>query len=128
MLAYLVFAALPVAAPAPTFPATPPDVAGPFREADWRGARRARMIGGGELRLLRSGREVYVAVLGATRGYPSLCVGNAQRVEILHASAALGILENVRTDGVGARFGVTRRSPSLTRRTSLRAANLTRPS
>ena len=90
MLAYLVFAALQAATPPRAFPATPPDVAGPFRETDWRGARRERMVGGGELRLLRSGREVYIAVLGATRGYPSLCVGDAQRVEVLHASAALG--------------------------------------
>ena len=100
MLPYLVFAAISVATTTPARSPAAPDVAGSFREADWRGARRARMVGGGELRLLRSGKDVYVAVLGATRGYPSLCVGNAQRVEILHASAALGTATYVRIGGV----------------------------
>ncbi|MEI7037839.1 hypothetical protein [Fulvimonas yonginensis] len=94
---YLMLAATAAAGTTPV--AAPPDVAAPYREADWRGARRVALAGGGELRLLRSGKDVYVAVHGPARGYPSLCVGGPGRVDILHASAALGTVSYLHAGG-----------------------------
>ncbi len=71
-------------------PRAPPTIDGLIGPKEWSGARRERLIGGGEVLLLRQGDDLYVAVIGAKRGFPSLCVGDLERVEILHASAALG--------------------------------------
>lgn len=84
--------ALSLAAAVPASRGPVPDITRTLREADWRDARREPMVGGGEVRLLRSGDDLYVAVTGPARGYPSLCVGDGRRVEILHASAALGVV------------------------------------
>lgn len=82
--------ALPICLAAGTASAATPTIDGVAKPGEWADARRANLVGGGEVWLLRAGNELYVAVKGSGTGFPSLCVGNADRVEILHASAALG--------------------------------------
>jgi hypothetical protein len=70
---------------------SPPTIDGVIGPKEWSGARRENLIGGGEALLIREAADLYVAVIGARPGYPtSLCVGDVQRVAVLHASAALG--------------------------------------
>lgn len=80
-------------------PAAPPTIDGVVGPQEWSGARRETLSGGGELLLLRAGGDLYVAVTGTGTGYPSLCVGDAGHVEVLHASAALGSVSYARTNG-----------------------------
>jgi hypothetical protein len=77
-----------------------PTIDGLIDPKEWSGARREHLIGngGGELLLLRADADLYVAVTGAGPGYPSLCVGDAERVEVMHASAALGSVSYARTN------------------------------
>jgi len=51
---------------------------------------RHALVGGGEALVRRSGDRVFVRVRGEKAGFASLCMGDQGRVEILHASAALG--------------------------------------
>jgi hypothetical protein len=78
---------------------TPPTIDGIITREEWAGARHEPLIGGGEVLLLRAGSDLYVAVSGTRPGYPSLCVGDAAHVEVLHASAALGTVSYTRTSG-----------------------------
>ena len=57
---------------------------------EWSGARHIALDAGGEAWVLQKGDELWVAMKGAKNGFPTLCVGNSKRVELLHASAALG--------------------------------------
>lgn len=70
--------------------AATPTIDGIAKPGEWADARHEQLVGGGEVWLLRAGNDLYVAVEGSGTGFPSLCVGDADRVEILHASAALG--------------------------------------
>lgn len=76
---------------------SPPTIDGVLGPKEWSGALREKLIGGGEVLLLRAPADLYVAVVGPKRGYPSLCVGDFERVEVLHASAALGSVAYTRT-------------------------------
>lgn len=67
-----------------------PRVDGTLQKGEWSNASRFRMDDGGEIWVLRDRTELFVAVRGTDRGYPSLCIGRPGHVEILHASAALG--------------------------------------
>lgn len=71
---------------------TPPLLDGVLGTDEWRapGVRRETMEGGGEVWLRRDGDRLFVAVKSVKRGIASLCTGNKDQVEILHASAALG--------------------------------------
>jgi hypothetical protein len=71
-------------------PRSVPTIDGVVRAAEWSGASRDGLTGGGEVLRLRVRDELYVAVKGKSPGIASLCVGNARRVAVLHASAALG--------------------------------------
>jgi hypothetical protein len=53
------------------FSPAPPTIDGVIELNEWSGARRERLIGGGEVLLLRDGSDLYVAVIGAKQGYPS---------------------------------------------------------
>ena len=68
----------------------PPVIDGVIGPNEWAGARRERLTHGSEVLLLRLGQQLYVGVVGSARGYPSLCIGDFEQTEILHASAALG--------------------------------------
>lgn len=70
--------------------ASSPTIDGNIDQQEWASAERHALSGGGELLLLKSGGELYVAVRGGTRGLASLCIGDKEQVEVLHASAALG--------------------------------------
>ncbi len=74
-----------------------PTVDGVIEPKEWAGARREKLTDGGDVLLLRAGADLYVAVIGLRRGYPSLCVGDFEHVEVLHASAALGSVSYTRT-------------------------------
>lgn len=67
-----------------------PVIDGVVGEAEWQGAQREPMEGGGEVLLLRRGDTLFVALLPKDKGTASLCLGDANRVSVLHASAALG--------------------------------------
>jgi hypothetical protein len=76
---------------------SPPTIDGVIGPKEWSSAQREKLTGGGEVLLLRAGADLYVAVIGAKPGYPSLCVGDFRHVEVLHASAALGSVSYTRT-------------------------------
>lgn len=90
-------ALLAVFASAVAAASTPPVVDGDIAPEEWSGARRETLVGGGEVLVLRAGSDLYVAVKGAGNGFPSLCVGDANRVDVMHASAALGTVTYKRT-------------------------------
>ncbi len=92
--------ALLAAAALATTPKAPPVVVdGMVGKTEWASAKREKLTGGGEVRLLRSGSTLYVAVEGPATGFPTLCVANGDRIKILHASAALGEVVYTRRDG-----------------------------
>jgi hypothetical protein len=67
-----------------------PTVDGKIDDGEWAGATTHRLEGGGDLRLLKRGDFLYVAVHGAATGLASLCAAKGDTVRILHASAAIG--------------------------------------
>lgn len=75
-----------------------PQIDGVIGVTEWSGARHEALVGDGELLLLRKNNYLYVAVIGADSGLVSLCTGDLERVEILHASAALGSVSYTRTN------------------------------
>lgn len=95
--------ALIAGAAAAAAPVRTPTVDGVLEPGEWSGARREPLSGGGEVLWLRSGDDLYVAVLGPRRGFPTLCIGDAERVEVLHASAALGTVAYTRRGATWAR-------------------------
>ncbi len=76
----------------------PPTVDGVIGPKEWSGARREKLTDGGEVFLLRARADLYIAVIGMRSGYPSLCVGDLEHVQVLHASAALGSVSYTRTN------------------------------
>lgn len=70
--------------------ADPPRIDGVLTPEEWRSARREALTGGGEVLLVSAGDWLYVGVRGEGRGIASLCLAAGDRVDILHASAALG--------------------------------------
>jgi hypothetical protein len=81
------------------FGASPPLIDGLLDEEEWKSAPRQKLSGGGELRMLRVGDDLYLAVSAANPGIASFCIADGNRVEILHASAALGTAVYERGDG-----------------------------
>jgi hypothetical protein len=67
--------------------------------AEWSGARREGASPGGlQVRLQHDGAALYIAIASPSDGFTSLCLGSADSVRILHASAALGAIEYRRVD------------------------------
>jgi hypothetical protein len=83
----------------PAFGASTPRIDGVLDEEEWKGARREKLAGGGELRILRQGDDIFVALSAAHPGIASFCLADGDHVEILHASAALGTAVYKRDDG-----------------------------
>ena len=73
-----------------------PQLDGAIGADEWKGAQQHALKGGGEVLLLQREKVLYVAVRGEKRGIASLCVGDGNRVSVLHASAALGTAEYAR--------------------------------
>ena len=67
-----------------------PKIDGVIDEKEWAGAQRYPLTGGGDVLLLEQDEVLYVGVRGEKTGLASLCVGDGDRVSILHSSAALG--------------------------------------
>jgi hypothetical protein len=90
---------------------------GRLSPAEWNGAFRARMTDGSEVLLKHDGNYLYLAVRGASEGFPSLCVAQADTIHLLHASAALASAAYVRsgaTWSLARKFGAfALRSPDL---------------
>ncbi len=86
----------PTAGPLPTGPTLeaplgePPDIDGVLSPGEWQGARREELAGGGELWLLQDGEYLYLGIRAKEFGAGSICVDRGDRIEVLHASAALG--------------------------------------
>lgn len=86
----LCLAVLLHAAAAACFPDDAPRLDGVVTPGEYVGARRAELVGGGEVLVRVREGTLDIAVVGAGRGLASLCLGDEKRVSILHASAALG--------------------------------------
>ena len=87
--------------------------------AEWSAARlESSSPSGLKVRLQHDGTALYVAVESPVDGYTSLCLGTSDRVQILHASAALGAVDYRRTGGPWAPdqalFAFAMRDPSMT--------------
>ena len=67
-----------------------PTIDGNVTEQEWTGAQRAKLEGGGELRLMAQGKFLFIAIRGPRPGLASVCVAQGKTVRILHASAAIG--------------------------------------
>jgi hypothetical protein len=67
-----------------------PDIDGTIDDAEWEAAVVETMDDGTEIRLLRSGGYVYVALAAQEIGAANLVVAGEDVVRILHSSAALG--------------------------------------
>lgn len=67
-----------------------PELDGAIREGEWAQAMKHPLGERGQVHALRSGDTVWIAARGGADGIASVCVGSADRVWILHASAALG--------------------------------------
>jgi hypothetical protein len=67
-----------------------PTTDGNVTEQEWTGAQRAKLEGGGEMRLLAQGKFLFVAIRGPRAGLASVCLAKGKTVRILHASAAIG--------------------------------------
>lgn len=70
------------------------------------------------VRLQHDGSALYIAIESPADGFTSLCLGTSDRVQILHASAALGAVDYRRTGGPWAPdqvlFTYGMRDPSMT--------------
>jgi len=87
--------------------------------AEWSAARREGSSPSGlQVRLQHDGTALYVAVESPADGFTSLCLGTSDRVQVLHASAALGAVDYRRTGGPWAPdqalFVYGMRDPSMT--------------
>lgn len=99
--------------------AAAPVIDGRADVAEWSAARREGSSPSGlQVRLLHDGSALYIAVESPADGFTSLCLGTNDRVQILHASAALGAVDYRRTGGPWApdqaSFVYGMRDPSLT--------------
>ena len=87
--------------------------------AEWSGARlEGESPGALQVRLQHDGTALYIAIEAPADGFTSLCLGTIDRVQILHASAALGAVDYRRTGGTWTpdqpSFVYGMRDPSLT--------------
>ena len=99
--------------------ANPIVVDGRVDVAEWSAARlESTSPSGLKVRLQHDGAALYVAVQSPVDGYTSLCLGTSDRVQIFHASAALGAVDYRRTGGPWAPdqalFVYGMRDPSMT--------------
>lgn len=98
---------------------TPVVIDGKVDVAEWANAvRGASAPGGLQVRLQHDGSALYIAVEAPADGFTSLCLGTNDRVQVLHASAALGAVDYRRTGGPWAPdqalFVYGMRDPSMT--------------
>ena len=86
--------------------------------AEWSAARREGSPQGLQVRLQHDGAALYIAVESPADGFTSLCLGTNDRVQVFHASAALGAVDYRRTGGPWAPdqalFVYAMRDPSMT--------------
>lgn len=68
--------------------------------AEWASAAVVRLSDGTTLRLQHDGRHLFVGIVAAQTGFPSVCTGRGDSVQVLHASAALGSVTYTRAAGV----------------------------
>jgi hypothetical protein len=101
-------------------PRTPPPVIdGKVDVAEWSAARlEGSSPGDLQIRLQHDGTALYIAVESPSDGFTSLCLGTTDRVQVLHASAALGAVDYRRTGGTWTpdqtTFVFGMRDPSMT--------------
>ncbi|HEX6165087.1 MAG TPA: hypothetical protein VFZ31_17095 [Vicinamibacterales bacterium] len=98
---------------------TPVVIDGKADVAEWSNAvRGASSPSGLQVRLQHDGTALYIAVEAPADGFTSLCLGTSDRVQVLHASAALGAVDYRRTGGPWAPdqalFVYGMRDPSMT--------------
>lgn len=63
---------------------------GQISDEEWKGAYKEELVGGGEIRLLQDGSDLYVGVKGLKEGWSHVYVTTGESIHVLHASAALG--------------------------------------
>jgi hypothetical protein len=66
-----------------------PIVDGTIHDDEWEDAVRLPLHGGEALYLKRADGKLYIAIRGAAGGIGSVCLGNADRIRVLHASTGL---------------------------------------
>ncbi len=76
-----------------------PTIDGVAAADEWDEARQEALAGGRMLMTLRVKDDLYIALRGTATGFPTVCIGDGTRVDILHASAALGTVSYVKQDG-----------------------------
>ena len=98
---------------------TPAVIDGRAEVAEWSGAlREGASANGLQVRLKHDGAALYIAVESPADGFTSLCLATTDRVQVLHASDALGAVDYRRTGGPWAPdqplFVYGMRDPSMT--------------
>jgi hypothetical protein len=74
-----------------------PRIDGQIEDTEWKAASTYLIPGGGTVRLIRRSDNLYIAVSAAETGFPTIFVGDANTVSVLHASAAQASLTYVRS-------------------------------
>lgn len=63
---------------------------GVHERAEWGSAAVVRLAEGTTIRLQHDGRHLFIGIVAVQPGFPSVCTGRGDSVQVLHASAALG--------------------------------------
>ncbi|MGE3467000.1 MAG: hypothetical protein AB7J13_08710 [Pyrinomonadaceae bacterium] len=69
-----------------------PTIDGTIADAEWAGSSTFDLVNGGGLLLRHDGTHLYVGIKGTGKGWCHVYVAQGLRVDVLHASAALGSL------------------------------------
>jgi|SRR6185312_3033004 len=77
-----------------------PTIDGVISAQEWNGSQSFAMSGGGRVRILIFGNRLYIAVSGQAPGFPTIFVASQRFIEVLHASAAQGMIRYGHSDGM----------------------------
>lgn len=76
-----------------------PTIDGVIEPGEWEGASLYSSPSGVSVRIRKQADLLFVAVSGPSEGFPTVFIASPERVDVLHASAALGSVAYRRVDG-----------------------------
>jgi hypothetical protein len=77
-----------------------PTIDGVIGAREWEGSQSFAMRSGGRIRILKLGSRLYIAVSGPEPGFPTIFIAGKRSVEVLHASAAQGMVSYALSGGI----------------------------
>src|SRR5690242_5877828 len=76
-----------------------PAIDGVISPGEWNDAGDFHLAGGGELRIKRDAKYLYLALSGVANGFAQIYLAYGDTIRVLHASAALGEIRYHREKG-----------------------------